>query len=166
MTEERLQKILYVGQYAFFKAPMVLARAVERILTALPQATMTWVCDKRHHLEARRLFQRESVAERVSFVEWRNQVELMQVYDEHGIFLFPSFFEGFGKAFLEAMSRGLVVLASNNGGMKDVIKNGQNGFLFNTGDWRQMADFAIQLVANPDLADTNFQRSAKELIEL
>ena len=59
MTEERLQKILYVGQYAFFKAPMVLTRAVERVLTALPQATMTWVCDQRHQLEARRLFQRE-----------------------------------------------------------------------------------------------------------
>ena len=57
MTEKRLQKILYVGQYAFFKAPMVLARAVERILTALPRATMTWVCDKQHHGEARRLFQ-------------------------------------------------------------------------------------------------------------
>ena len=161
MTEERLQKILYVGQYAFFKAPMVLARAVERILTALPRATMTWVCDKQHHVEARRLFQRESVAERVSFVEWRNQLELMQVYDEHGIFLFPSFFEGFGKAFLEAMSRGLVVLASNNGGMKDVIKDGQNGFLFNTGDWRQMADFAIQLVANPDLA-TRISKEARK----
>ena len=166
MTEERLQKILYVGQYAFFKAPMVLAQAVDRILTALPQATMTWVCDRRHHVEARGLFQSESVAERVSFVEWRNQVDLMQVYDEHGIFLFPSFFEGFGKAFLEAMSRGLVVLASNNGGMRDVIKNSQNGFLFNTGDWSQMADFAIQLVANPDLAITNLQRSAKEFIEL
>ena len=74
----------------------------------------------------------------------------MQVYDEHGVFLFPSFFEGFGKAFLEAMSRGLVVVASNNGGMRDVIKDGQSGFLVKTGDWRQMADLAIQ-AANPEL---------------
>ena len=166
MTEERLQKILYVGQYAFVKAPMVLTRAVERILTALPQATMTWVCDQRHQVEARRLFQRESVAERVSFVEWRNQVDLMRVYDEHGIFLFPSFFEGFGKAFLEAMSRGLVVLASNNGGMRDVIKNGQNGFLFNTGDWQADGGFCHSISCESRLSGTNFQRSAKELIEL
>ena len=81
-----------------------------------------------------------------------NQVDLMQVYDEHGIFLFPSFFEGFGKAFLEAMSRGLVVLASNNGGMRDVIKNGQNGFLFDTGDWGRMAELALQLLADLGLA--------------
>ena len=151
ITEKRLQKILYVGQYAFFKAPMVLARAVEHILTILPQATMTWVCDNRHHGEARGLFANQSIANRVSFADWRDQSDLLRIYDEHGIFLFPSFFEGFGKAFLEAMSRGLVVVASNNGGMKDVIKDGQSGFLARTGDWRQMANLAIQVVDNPDL---------------
>jgi glycosyltransferase involved in cell wall biosynthesis len=152
MTQKRLQKILYVGQYAFFKAPIVLARAVERILTTLPQATMTWVCDNRHHGEARALFKNRSIAKRVAFAEWRDQSDLLRVYDQHGIFLFPSFFEGFGKAFLEAMSRGLVVVASNNGGMRDVIKDGQSGFLAKTGDWRQMADLAIQAVENPELA--------------
>ena len=137
MTEKRLQKILYVGQYAFFKAPMVLARAVERILTALPRATMTWVCDKQTPRRGKKIIPEiENVGERVSFVDWRNQLELMRVYDEHGVFLFPSFFEGFGKACLEAMSRGLVVIASNNGGMRDVIKDGQSGFLAKTGDWR------------------------------
>jgi glycosyltransferase involved in cell wall biosynthesis len=152
MTEKRLQKILYVGQYAFFKAPMVLARAVERILSTLPQATMTWVCDVRHHGEARGLFKNRNIAERVSFAAWCDQSDLLRVYDEHGIFLFPSFFEGFGKAFLEAMNRGLVVIASNNGGMKDVIKDGQSGFLAKTGDWRQLADLAIQAIENPELA--------------
>jgi glycosyltransferase involved in cell wall biosynthesis len=150
MTEKRLQKMLYVGQYAFFKAPMVLARAVERILTTLPRATMTWICDNRHHGEARELFENPSIAERVSFAEWRDQSDLLRVYDEHGVFLFPSFFEGFGKAFLEAMSRGLVVVASNNGGMRDVINDGQSGFLVDTGDWQRMADLAIQAVGNPE----------------
>jgi glycosyltransferase involved in cell wall biosynthesis len=152
MTEKRLRKILYVGQYAFVKAPMVLARSVERILTTLPEATMTWVCDKRSHQEAKRLFENQETIERVCFVEWHNQSDLLQLYDEHGVFLFPSFFEGFGKAFLEAMSRGLVVVASDNGGMRDVIKHGQSGFLAKTGDWQQIADLAIQAAENPKLA--------------
>jgi glycosyltransferase involved in cell wall biosynthesis len=141
-----------VGQYAFFKAPMVLARAVEHILTTLPQATMTWVCDNRHHAEARGLFENRNIAERVSFAEWRDQSDLLRVYDEHGVFLFPSFFEGFGKAFLEAMSRGLVVVASNNGGMRDVLKDGQTGFLVETGDWRRMGDLAIRAVRSPEVS--------------
>jgi glycosyltransferase involved in cell wall biosynthesis len=152
MTEERLKKILYVGQYAFIKAPMLLAHAVAQILTTLPRATMTWVCDQRHRGEVRQLFKNRSVLERISFMEWRDQASLRQVYDRHGVFLFPSFFEGFGKAFLEAMSRGLVVVASNNGGMKDVIKDGQSGFLVKTGDWRRMADLAIRAVEDLELS--------------
>ena len=64
---------------------------------------------------------------------------LVQVYDRHGVFLFPSFFEGFGKAFLEAMSRGLVVIASDVGGMHDLIRDGENGFLVAPGDAAALA---------------------------
>lgn len=131
---------------------MVLARSVERILTILPQATMTWICDVKHHEEARGLFENRSIAERVSFAGWHDQRDLMRMYDEHGVFLFPSFFEGFGKTFLEAMSRGLVVIASDNGGMRDVIKDGQSGFLVKTGDWRRIADLAIQVAGDVELS--------------
>jgi glycosyltransferase involved in cell wall biosynthesis len=41
---------------------------------------------------------------------------------------------------------------SNNGEMRDVIKDGRNGFLAKTGDWQQMADLAIRAVQNPKLA--------------
>ena len=57
----------------------------------------------------------------------------MAVFDEHGIFIFPSFFEGFGKVFLEAMARGLCVIAADNGGAHDVIRSGVNGVLVPTG---------------------------------
>jgi glycosyltransferase involved in cell wall biosynthesis len=77
ITKERLHKILYVGQYAFVKAPMVLARAVERILAALPQATMTWICEAGDHRKARELFDDRSVLDRVTFLGWRNQSDLM-----------------------------------------------------------------------------------------
>jgi glycosyltransferase involved in cell wall biosynthesis len=109
---------------------------------------MTWVCDGRHHEEARALFKNGSVVERVSFAGWRDQRDLMRIYDEHGVLLFPSFVEGFGKVFLEAMSRALIVVASNNGGMRDVIKHGKSGFLVKAGDWRKMANFAIQAIEN------------------
>jgi glycosyltransferase involved in cell wall biosynthesis len=142
MTYERLHRLLYVGQYAFIKAPMILRSAVERILQVLPKATMTWVCDRRHHSHVMQAF-RPEFRERILTLDTGPQLDLMPVYDQHGIFLFPSFFEGFGKAFLEAMSRGLIVVAANNGGMKDVISHGRNGFLVPTGNANQMAEHAI-----------------------
>ena len=66
---------------------------------------------------------------RAQAIPWMPQEELVRVYDEHGIFLFPSLFEGFGKVFLEAMARGLCVVGTPTGGMLDLIRPGENGAL-------------------------------------
>ena len=77
------------------------------------------------------------------------QHELIDVYDRHGVFLFPSFFEGFGKVFLEAMSRGLVVVAADNGGMKDIISDGLDGYKVPTGDVQAMVRCVEAALADP-----------------
>ncbi|CAG0932259.1 Spore coat protein SA [Rhodocyclaceae bacterium] len=147
----RLKRLLYVGQYAFIKGPMILAAAFEQVLAKHPEATLTWVCDKRHHEEAASLLSSQA-RERVSFLHWVPQVELLGIYDDHGVFLFPSFFEGFGKAFLEAMSRGLVVVASAEGGARDIIENGRNGMLAPVGDVAAMASACNDILDNQGLA--------------
>ncbi len=141
-SSERLDRMLYVGQFAFVKAPMILARAFELVLAANPQATLTWVCSEQHHAQARALLN-ESARAKVQLLDWMPQAQLMQIYDTHGIFLFPSFFEGFGKAFLEALARGLVVVASDEGGAHDLIDNGINGFKVPVGDPQALAQACL-----------------------
>jgi glycosyltransferase involved in cell wall biosynthesis len=137
MTRERFARVLHVAQFAFFKAPMITVGAIER----LPMP-VTWVCDRAHHAGIRAMLSEEANA-RLELLHWTSQDELRAIYDTHGFFLFPSFFEGFGKAFLEAMSRGLVVIASDVGGMHDVIRHGENGVLVPPGDAEVLAD-AVQ----------------------
>lgn len=144
-TAERQRKLLYVGQYAFFKAPMMLARTVTTVLDQRPDATMTWVCGAGHHNDIRALLP-ESIRDRVSLCDWMSQAALIHVLDQHGLFLFPSFFEGFGKAPLEAMSRGLCVIASRTGGMRDFIEDGRTGRLVSIGQPQEMAAVALQLL--------------------
>jgi glycosyltransferase involved in cell wall biosynthesis len=134
MTAGRFARVLHVAQFAFFKAPMIAARAIER----LPMP-VTWVCDRGHHASIRAMLTEEANA-RLELLHWTSQDELRAIYDAHGFFLFPSFFEGFGKAFLEAMSRGLVVVASDVGGMHDIIRHGENGILVPPGDAAALAD--------------------------
>lgn len=142
--ESRLDRILYVGQLAFFKAPMILAEAFEQVLAQRPQASLTWVCAASQHRDAAALLGPLG-RERVTFVDWVAQRQLMDIYDDHGVFLFPSFFEGFGKAFLEAMSRGLVVVASREGGARDLIEQGENGLLVPVGDASAMAQACLAI---------------------
>jgi glycosyltransferase involved in cell wall biosynthesis len=145
---ERLRNVLYVGQYAFFKAPMVVAGVLNRLVDADVNLRFTWVCSAQHHGAAGELLS-ERARPRVEFLPWLSQEELMKVYDAHGIFLFPSFFEGFGKAFMEAMARGLCVVAADNGGMRDVIVHGVNGLKCETGDLAALANACLELLRNP-----------------
>lgn len=55
--------------------------------------------------------------------------KLRSIYDAADIFVLPSLSEGTPKVILEAMSRGLPVIASAVGGIPDIIEDGQNGLL-------------------------------------
>jgi glycosyltransferase involved in cell wall biosynthesis len=72
--------------------------------------------------------------------------ELRAVYDAHGIYLFPSYFEGFAQTFLEAMARGVAVLATGIDGMAQAIDSGRNGYLFERDRPAEMAGVAISLM--------------------
>lgn len=139
MTPERFARVLHVAQFAFFKAPMITIQAIERL-----RMRVTWVCDRAHHQTIREMLT-EAANARLDLVHWTSQDELRAIYDSHGLFLFPSFFEGFGKAFLEAMSRGLVVAASDTGGMRDLIRHGENGLLVPPGDSEALAAAVLAL---------------------
>lgn len=151
MTAERLTRVLYVGQFAFFKAPMIVASAIDELSNAEGQIEFTWVCSRNDHAKVRAMLTGRA-RDRVRLLDWMTQEELMQVYDSHGVFLFPSFFEGFGKVFLEAMSRGLCVVAADNGGAHDVITHEVDGLLTPTGDVEAMTKGCLRLISNPEEA--------------
>lgn len=162
ITPNRLKKLLYVGQFAFIKGPMILAHAVSVALRADPALSFTWVCSKVHHSDALNMID-SGVRDRVTMLDWMPQPELVDIYDRHGMFIFPSFFEGFGKAFTEAMSRGLIVIASDTGGMKDIICDRSNGLKAPPGDAVSIAARVAEVIANPGLASAISRRAIEDV---
>jgi len=163
-TRERGRRLLFVGQHVFFKAPMVLAEAVERLLGSDPALEMTWICEAAAHAQVRSRLGPAGLA-RVRLRDWMPREQLRGVFDTRGLFLFPSFTEGFGKVFLEAMARGLCVVSSDQGGARDVIRSGENGVLVPVGDAEALAREARKLIDQPEraaaMADSAL-RTAKE----
>lgn len=159
MTKQRLSRVLFVGQYAFFKAPMIVAAVINQIVKLNDEVEVTWVTSKSAHSAVIELLS-ETARRRVTLLDWMTQEKLIHVYDNHGIFLFPSFFEGFGKVFLEAMTRGLCVVAANNGGARDVIDHEKNGFLVPTGEIAQMTKVCVDAFKSLDQAQSLSQRAA------
>jgi glycosyltransferase involved in cell wall biosynthesis len=148
-TEEARQHVLYVSQFAFFKAPALVAEAIQQLAQRFPHAHFTWVCDTQHHPEVRARL--GAVAQRCRLLGWMSQQQLCDVYDAHGIFLFPSLYEGFGKVFLEAMSRGLCVVGSDEGGMRDVLRHGDNGMIVPPGNSAALVEATARLISDPAL---------------
>ncbi len=65
------------------------------------------------------------------------------------LFLLPSETESFGLSALEALACGVPVIASNVGGLPEVVQHGVTGMLERVGDVEAMGDAAIRLLADP-----------------
>jgi len=63
-----------------------------------------------------------------------DRYELLKYYLCCDAVAIPSFYDGMPNVLLEAGALGIPIIASNTGGMKDVITEKQNGFLFTPGD--------------------------------
>ncbi|MCB1008122.1 MAG: N-acetyl-alpha-D-glucosaminyl L-malate synthase BshA [Acidobacteria bacterium] len=77
------------------------------------------------------------------------------------LFLLPSSSESFGLAALEALACEVPVVASNAGGIPEVVEHGVNGLLYPVGDVEGMAAGAIELLGDP-VRHRTFARRARE----
>jgi glycosyltransferase involved in cell wall biosynthesis len=81
------------------------------------------------------------------------------------LFLLPSEQESFGLTALEAMNCGVPVIASDVGGLPEVIVHGETGYLLPVGDIEGMAAKAVELLSDParhSLFRTQARRRAEQ----
>lgn len=99
--------------------------------------------------EAYRQAVAEGVENRVAFLGVQPQiVPCLSIAD---LFLLPSSEESFGLSALEAMACGVPVVASNVGGLPEVVEHGRSGLLYPAHDVAGMAAGALSLLRDPAL---------------
>jgi N-acetyl-alpha-D-glucosaminyl L-malate synthase BshA len=108
---------------------------------------------------ARKLAQDLGVLDRVKFTGVLDGVaDLLQAAN---LLLLPSQTESFGLVALEAMASGVPVVASDVGGLPEVVEHGVTGFLAPVGDVTKMAEYAIQVLSDCSTCRA-FSRAASE----
>lgn len=87
--------------------------------------------------------------------------EIPKFMKDSDLFVLPSWDEGFGVVYLEAMASGLPIIASKEQGIEDVIRNGENGFLVKPGDSDNLLEICEKVISNRSL----YERISKEAIK-
>ncbi len=139
----------YTGRLAQEKGLDVLLQAWAQVLPHLGKAHLLIVGDGslRGPLEtlARRLQLNGSVHFTGTVVDTTPYLQASDLYVQ------PSFREGLPLAMLEAMSCELPVLATNVGGISDLVVDHQNGLLAPSHDAGQLAEGLIEVASRPEL---------------
>jgi len=103
------------------------------------------------HLEAKLKRRVSSLGLDASVQFTRFQWDIPAVTAAIDIAVLPSLFEGMGRVVLEAMVSGKAVIASNVGGIPDLVRHGENGLLVRPGDRESLKKALVDLLSNAEL---------------
>ena len=107
----------------------------------------------------------DAPANSIHFLGFRSQAELPPLYDICDVFVLPSNTEPWGLVTNEAMNAGRAIIATTEvGSARDLVRDGENGFIIEPGDIDALADRLLTLCRDRDLCDRMGQKSL-EIIE-
>lgn len=137
----------YVGRLIPSKGIEYLVRAVYEISDKARRVTLLVVGDGPYKKDLD-IISRD-LGLRTIFAGW--QAETAPYYALMDIFALPSPFEGLPNAVLEAMAMEKPIVATDIGGIPDLVEDGENGFLVPAFDHKRMASALLDLVRDGDL---------------
>jgi len=152
-----LPLVLYVGRLVERKGVEYLIRAFAEVVREVPSELVIvgkGPEDERLH----QLTEELNLVQKVHFKGWVSQDELEQLYNQCNVFVLPAIIdskgdtEGLGVVLLEAMSYMKPVVASNLGGITDIVKDRETGLLVNEKDPHGLSEAIKSLLSDPSLA--------------
>ncbi len=138
--------LLYLGRITREKGIRELVAAFEDIRKVYPDSVL--------YLGG--IFEEETFAgeiegrEGISFLGWIDNEQKINMLSECSIFVLPSYFEGQPISLLEAMACGCCCVATQVGGIPQIITHGQNGILVEAGNKEALTDTLLSVIDAED----------------
>jgi phosphatidylinositol alpha 1,6-mannosyltransferase len=153
---------LHVGRLAAEKGAHLILEAYAKARAQLPPDSTRLVVagagPERHALQ-------DAAGEGVSFLGYlQRETQLPRLYASADAFLFASTTETLGLVILESMSSGVPVVAAPEGGVRDHLRDGENGLAYPAGDTDAMAAAMVRMATDHALLATQ-RRAARAYAE-
>jgi glycosyltransferase involved in cell wall biosynthesis len=144
-----IPRLIFAGRFMEQKNPAHLIQALEQ-LRELP-----WQCamlgDGPLLESIRQRVTDSGLAERIWLPGWVTPEQVLAEFARSDLLVLPSRSEGLSVVGVQALGMGLAMLLSNVGGNPELVRDGENGFLFPVGDVDKLTSNLKYLLENPSM---------------
>ncbi len=150
-----------VGRLETVKGQAVLIDAMPAVLQEFPQTILLFVGSGDAEKELETKCRKLGIESSVVFAGFRDDIpRVLKLFD---LFVMPSLAEGLGTSVLDAMAAGVPVVASDVGGIPEIVKSEKNGLLVPPRNPVTLAQAIVRLLKNrPEAA--RFAAAARETV--
>lgn len=145
--------VMFAGRLEKEKGVHLLLQAMAMVTKSLPDVHVLIAGDGSYRVALERILDALSLRDNISFRGWLRADDLQVAYRDSSVFTLPSIWEeGLGMVLIEAGLMGRPVVASDIGGIRDVVRHGENGLLVPPGDARALAEAIMTVLKDRRLA--------------
>ncbi len=139
-----------VGRLDVEKGHEILLEAAQEVIQSCPEAAFVIAGQGPIESDLKKTAEKLKLSQRVTFTGYfRNLSKILGIMD---IFVLPSLSEGLPLTLLEAMAAGKPIVATDVGGVPELIINGQTGLLVKSRSARELSKAILELVQNKEKA--------------
>ena len=148
------------GRLVPVKGPEFLVKASKYIISKYPDTYFMFTGDGPLEQDLKRKALEMGISDNIIFLGWRDDLaKIISIYD---VFVLPSLNEGMGRVLVEAMALGKSIVASNIGGIPDLVIHGKNGFLVPPKNPKELAKY-IQILLEDEKKREKMGLAGKEM---
>lgn len=144
-------QLLFVGRLAEVKGVSVLLEALAEVRKTHPEVHLTVIGDGPERPRFEALARQHGLEQAVTFAGYRSQAEVAAQLAATDVFVLPSYAEGVPVTLMEALAAAVPVVATQVGGVSELVDDGVNGFIVHPGDPAPLADRLIRLIGDAGL---------------
>ena len=138
----------FIGRFEEVKGPDIALQVMNKVLRQRKDAFFLFVGDGSMRDGLEKQVAELGLSDMVSITGWREDISrLLKAMD---LFLLTSRNEGQGRVLVEAMATGLPIVATDTGGVSEVVVDGLSGILTALGDVESTASAVIELLGSGD----------------
>ena len=151
--------IIFTGRLEKIKGVEYLIKAMAIVVKEVPSAFVDLYGDGSCKAEYEELVKGLGLEKNVLFRGNYRHDLLLEKYQLYKIAVLPSLGEGFPLSALEAIASGLPLIASNVGGLPDIVKEGENGYLVEPQNEEVLAERILSLLLDNEKLSSFSEKS-------